>query len=370
MRTEELTLPGFRHDTFSSVYPAAAASPVFARMPLGPHGLEWVHPAACSAHPLPNAEAVVLSRDLATTARSLDAQNLGDGARWAAYATPFLDAFPAVRETMLSGFPPVTGPLHLLRDAGPARLAEFLRMLGGSAVGLGRRLFEGDGNRAWLYGAAMHGDTPPGRPGSGIAAFYLNLLGHGVGWPSPRGGAQALTDALVGYLESLGGQIRTHSPVDRVLCAHGRVSGVGVAGGDVFHAPIVVADVLPAALVRMTGDALAAWYRRALSFYRAGPATLKVDWALDGPIPWLNPDVAGAGTVHVAGTEQELLDGVRRGAVGLPERPVLLLGQQSVADPGRAPAGKHTAWAYTHGPVHLDWERLQDRHVEAMEAQV
>jgi phytoene dehydrogenase-like protein len=171
VRTEELTLPGFRHDTFSSVYPAAVASPVFLAMPLSEHGLEWVHPAACMAHPLPGGEAAVLYRDLDATARSLDRQHPGDGQSWIGFAAPYLDAFPAVCATMLGGFPPIGGPLELLRETGPWRLAGFTRLVGGSAVALAQRLFDGDGSRAWLYGAAMHGDTPPGKPGAGIAAF-------------------------------------------------------------------------------------------------------------------------------------------------------------------------------------------------------
>ncbi len=370
VRTDELTLPGFRHDTFSSVYPAAAASPVFARMPLARHGLEWVHPAACSAHPLPGGEAAVLYRDLAQTGGTLDRQHAGDGDRWIAFATPFLEAFDAVRATMLSGFPPLGGPVQLLRSAGPSALTNFTRMLAGSAVGLGQRLFKGDGSRAWLYGAAMHGDAPPAGAGSGIAAFYLDLLGHAVGWPSPRGGAERLTDALVGYLQSLGGEIRTGATVERIIASGGRVRGVGIAGGGQVSAPVVVADVMPAALVRMTGDALAKWYRKALSRYVHGPATLKVDWALDGPIPWLNDEVRTAGTVHVGGSEQEFLESVEGAAHGLPQRPFMLLGQQSIADPTRAPEGKHTAWAYTHGPARIDWASLQGGHMEAMEQQV
>lgn len=370
VRTEELTLPGFRHDTFSSVYPAAVASPVFASMPLAAYGLEWMHPAACMAHPLPGGQATVLYRDLQATAGSLDRQHPGDGQSWIDFAEPYLDAFSAVRATMLGGFPPIRGPLELLRDAGPGRLADFMRLLSGSAVGLAQRLFDGGGSRAWLYGAAMHGDTPPGKPGAAIAAFYLNLLGHAVGWPSPRGGAQGLTDALAAYLHSLGGEIRTGATVERILSAGGKVRGVGVLGGEELAAPLVIADVMPHALLRMAGDALGGWYRRAVRRFVYGPATLKVDWALDGPIPWLNHEVASAGTVHVAGSEQDLLSAIAQSANGLPPRPFLLLGQQSIADPSRAPEGQHTAWAYTHGPQDADWPALTDRHVDAMEAQI
>ncbi len=370
VRTQELTLPGFRHDTFSSVYPAAVASPVFARMPLHDHGLEWVHPPVCMAHPLDDGTAVALDRDLEATAGSLEAQHAGDGESWMAFARPYLAAFDAVRFTMLSGFPPAGGALSLARQAGPRAAAEFARLLSGSAAGLGRRLFAGGGSRAWLYGAAMHGDTPPGARGSGIAAFYLQLLGHAVGWPSPRGGAERLTDALVGYLASLGGTVRTGARVERILVTAGRVTGVGVAGGTELGAPLVIADVMPRALIALTGDALSAWYRGALRTFVHGPATVKLDWALRDPIPWSAPEARRAGTVHVGGGEGELLASISDGGRGLAAKPFLLLGQQSLADGRRAPDGRHTAWAYTHGPASVAAQLGGDRHIAAIEAQV
>jgi phytoene dehydrogenase-like protein len=371
VRTEELTLPGFHHDTFSSVYPAGAASPVFARMPLAEHGLEWVHPEACYATPLPDSPAPVLYRDLEATVASLDATHAGDGTAWRSFAAPFLEAWDAVAATMLSGFPPVGGPLKLLRQTGPLGTLGFARLLPESSVGLGRRLFEGDAARAWLYGAAMHGDTPPHKPGGAIAAAYLNLMGHTVGWPSPRGGAARLADALVGHLRALGGEVRTGAPVERIVVSGGRAVGVGIAGGEEVRAPIVIADVMPHALAALAGDALSGWYASMLKRYIYGPATLKVDWALDGPIPWADERVRGAGTVHVAGGEHELLETIERAEHGLPERPFLLMGQQTVADPTRAPAGKHTAWAYTHGPQHgVDWEGESEAHADRVEAQV
>jgi phytoene dehydrogenase-like protein len=370
VRTEELTLPGFRHDVFSSVYPAAAASPVFARMPLADHGLEWVHPAACSAHPLPGGEAAVLYRDLAATAASLDRRHAGDGENWASFAGPFVEHFEAVRATMLTGFPPVGGPLKLLAGAGPLRLLDFARLLPGSSVGLAKRLFKDGGSRAWLHGAALHGDAPPDAPGSAIAAFYLNLLGHAVGWPSPRGGAERLTDALVSYLRSLGGEIRTGARVERVLSSGGRVTGVATADEE-FAAGTVIADLMPGALARMAGEGLPGWYASALRRYVPGAATVKLDWALDGPIPWANEEVRGAGTVHVGGGEEDFLRSVRQAHEGLADTPFMLLGQQSVADPTRTPAGKHTAWAYTHGPQKgVDWNAATPGVAERMEAQV
>jgi phytoene dehydrogenase-like protein len=367
--SEELTLPGFHHDTFSAVYPAAAASPVFARMPLERHGLRWVHPAACLAHPLPDGTAVALYRDVDRTAASLDAVHAGDGERWRAFAAPFVRHFDALRETMLAGFPPLRGPLRLTVGLGPRGMLGFARLLLMPAQALGEELFEGDGSRAWLYGSAIHSDAPLQAAGSAIAAAYLTLLGHGAGWPSPEGGAGRLADALISYLRELGGELRTGAPVTRLAAERGRVVGVELAGGERVAAPVVVADVMPGALLRLAGEALPARYARALGRYRPGPSTLKLDWALDGPIPWSAPQAREAGTVHVGGSAAEVLASTTL-AGGLPERPFLLLGQQSLADPTRAPAGKHTAWAYAHGPQSLDWASEQDRHVERMEAQV
>ncbi|HLI59944.1 MAG TPA: NAD(P)/FAD-dependent oxidoreductase [Solirubrobacteraceae bacterium] len=370
VRTEELTLPGFHHDTFSSVYPAAAGSPVFARMELERHGLRWVHPQACYAHPLPDGTAIALYRDVARTAESLDGARAGDGRAWRQFVEPLLTHFDAVRSTMLAGFPPLGGALKLVTGLGPLGAARFGLLVPASARTLGHRLFSGSGARAWLYGSAGHSDVPPSAAGSAIAVAYLNLLGHAVGWPSPEGGAGRLADALVGRLVELGGSVRTGARVERIEVVDGRVRAVRVVGGERIAAPIVVADVMPQALLALTGDAISGLYRRLAGHYRYGPATLKVDWALDGPIPWMGEAARQAGTVHVCGDEAEIVATMDESRRRLPECPYLLLGQQSLADPTRAPAGKHTAWAYTHGPQSVDWERESDRHVERIEAQV
>ena len=369
LATEELTLPGFRHDTYSSVYPAGAASPVFARLPLERHGLRWIHPAACYAHPLDDGRAVVLYRDLQRTAESLDRVHPGDGERWGALAAPYLKHFDALRHSMLGGFPPVRGPLRLAAGLGPVGMLEFGRLVLIPAQALAEELFGDARTRAWLYGSALHSDVPVTAAGSGIAGAYMNLLGHGVGWPSPEGGAGRLADALVSHLGELGGAVRTAASVESIAVERNRIVGVELAGGERLTAPVVIADVMPGALATLAGDALAPGYSRALRRYRYGPATLKVDWALDGQIPWLAQEVRQAGTVHLLGSPPEVL---QRAAIAgtLPERPFILLGQQSIADPSRAPAGKHTAWAYTHGPHSVDWETERDRHVERIEEQV
>jgi phytoene dehydrogenase-like protein len=216
----------------------------------------------------------------------------------------------------------------------------------------------------------MHGDVPPHGAGSAIAAAHLNVMGHAVGWPSPEGGAARLAGALAGHLRELGGVIRTRAPVTAIRAERGRVTGVTVAGSEPVRAELVIADVTPHGLLDLAGEALDGRYASRLRRYRYGPSTLKVDWALDGPIPWAAPEARQAGTVHVGGGEDETLAALAPIAGGLPERPFMLLGQQSLADPTRAPAGKHTAWAYTHGPHDADWEGERDAHVERMEARI
>jgi phytoene dehydrogenase-like protein len=368
--TEELTLPGFLHDTFSSVYPATAASPVFARMPLEHHGLRWIHPRRCYAHPLPGGRAGALSVDVDETAAALDALHPGDGEAWRRFVTPYVEHFGAWRETMLHGFPPVRGPLQLLATQGITGMLDFAKLLLMPARALADRLFADGGSRAWLYGAAMHGDVPPTSAGSAIAAAHLNVMGHAVGWPSPEGGAGRIAAAMISYLRSLGGTVRTGAPVARIGVERGRAVGVELAGGERVSGTLIVADLTPGGLLRVAGDALGGRYASELRAWRHGPATLKVDWALGGPIPWTAPEAREAGTVHVGGTEEEVLDALAPTGGDLHERPFMLLGQQSVADPSRAPEGKHTAWAYTHGPREADWAGETDRHVERMEAQV
>jgi phytoene dehydrogenase-like protein len=180
-----------------------------------------------------------------------------------------------------------------------------------------------------------------------------------------------LTDALVGYLRELGGEIRTGAPVERIETSGGRVSAVRIAVGERLDASTVIADVMPHALLALVGEAMPSSYAALLRQYRYGPATVKVDWALDGAIPWEAAEARGAGTVHVCGDEAELLATIGETRDRLPQRPFLLLGQQSIADPSRAPAGKHTAWAYTHGPqAGVAWPEEVQRHVERIEAQV
>lgn len=370
--TDELTLPGFRHDTFSSVYPAAAASPVFARMPLDRFGLRWVQPPIAMAHPLPDGSAAALFRDVERTASTLNRQAPGDGDRWRAFVTPYLRHFGALRATMLGGFPPVAGGVRLVAALRIGGVLEFARLVLLPASVLAKELFHSEGSKGWLYGSALHGDVPPNGSGSAISAAYLNILGHAVGWPSPEGGAQRLVDALAGYLHSLGGQTRTNTRVKQVVVKNKRVVGLEMADGDLIHTPVVIADVTPHGLLRLAGDAMPSTYVARMERFRYGPETLKLDWALRAPIPWTAPEPRLAGTVHVGGLASEVERSMLQQDQGeLPEHPFLLLGQQSLADPSRAPNGQHTAWAYTHAPRGYPWSQSDlDRQVERMEAQI
>jgi phytoene dehydrogenase-like protein len=369
--TEALTLPGFLHDTFSAVHPAAVASPVFARMPLARHGLRWIHPKIAMAHPLPQGRAAALYRDVAHTAASLDALSAGDGRRWQALVSPYLKHSSALRSVLLSGFPPVGGGLRLLLALHIPGTLEFARLLLLSADALAGELFRSRGAAAWLFGSALHGDVPTSAAGSAMTAFYLNVLGHVVGWPSPEGGAGQLVRALVSYFQELGGQIWTSSAAERVLIRRQRVQGVLLANGDIVQTRIVIGNVNPHGLLKLAAGALPMRYSNSLQHYRYGAPTFKLDWALDGPIPWDAPEARQAGTVHVGGDADAMHHIQAQQQAGItPDHPFMLLGQQSLADPGRAPAGKHTAWAYTHPPPGLDWPAEQSRYIDRMEAHI
>ena len=365
--TEELTLPGFHHDVFSAVHPAAVASPVLTALELGRHGLRWIHPEHAMVHPLPDGRAAVLGRDLARTRRSLDAISPGDGARWETLVQPYLEHWGAVRATMLSGFPPAAGPARLVAGLGPKGALELARIMLMPAQGLAGEIFRGDG-AAWLYSSALHADAPLDGAGSAIAGLWLNLLGHAVGWPSAEGGAGSVARALADCLHEHGGRSRTSARAERIHASRGRVSAVTLTGGERIAARTVIATTTPHDLVALAGDALGdAYVRRALRF-RYGPQTFKLDWALDGPIPWSNDDARRTGTVHVGGTVSQLRGALHEVAGGrLPDEPFALLGQQSLADPTRAPAGKHTAWAYTHTPPGVDWARERDTFADTVE---
>ena len=315
-RSAELTLPGFVHDICSAVHPLAVCSPCFEQFPLSEHGLEWVHPDAPLAHPFDDGTAAVLERSISRTA-----SNLGtDGEAWRALFEPLAAAWPRLRHDVLS---PLGVPRH------PLLLAKF----GMSALRPARRLaetrFRGTSARALFAGMAAHSTLPLDAPLSAAVGLVLGVCAHTAGWPFPRGGAQRISDALAGYLRSLGGAIRTASPVTSLP-----------------DAPVVLCDVTPRQMLALAGKSFPSPFRAALARYRYGPGAFKVDWALDGPIPWRAPACARAGTVHLGGTLPEIAAWESRHT----GPPFVLLAQPTLFDPTRAPAARHTAWAYCHVP--------------------
>ncbi len=325
VHSAELTLPGFVHDTCSSIYPLGAGSPVFRRLPLAEHGLEWAHSDAALAHPLDGGRAAILERDLDATAAGLGE----DEDAYRALVGPLVRDWPALERSILR--PLVRVPRH------PVALARFGLLALRSAEGLARARFRGEKARALFAGCAAHSTLRLDRSPSASFGLVLTALGHVAGWPVARGGAQRLADALAAYLRSLGGEIETGARVERLA----ELDGAGA----------VLADVSPRELLRLGGNGLPPRYRRALERYRYGPGSFKLDLALDGPIPWEAPEVGRAACVHVGGTLDEIAAAERAPWQGRPaERPFVILAQQCVADPSRAPNGKHTVWAYCHVP--------------------
>jgi phytoene dehydrogenase-like protein len=323
-RSAEITLPGFVHDLGSAIHPLGYASPFFRSLPLEEHGLEWVHPDAPLAHPLDGGEAAVLERSIGATAAGL-------GFDAAAYRR-LMEPISADAGRVANFF---VGKPSFIRH--PLALASSgIRSLR-DAKSLAESLFGGEKAKGLFAGNAAHSFLRLDRPPSAMFGLLLGTLGHAFGWPFPRGGSQAFADALSSYLVSLGGEIYTDAPVRTF--------------GDVPRTRAVLFDVAPLQLLDIAGGHFTEGYRSGLKRYRYGPGVFKVDFALDGPIPWEAEGCNRAGTVHLGGTLDEVAGGeatVSRGEH--PERPFILLAQHSLFDPTRAPEGKHTVWAYCHVP--------------------
>jgi phytoene dehydrogenase-like protein len=323
-RSAELTLPGFVHDLCSSIHPFVPGSPFFRPLPLTEHGLELVHPPAPLAHPLDDGTAVMLERSVEETAAGL-----GDDAQaYRRLVGSVCSAWPDLEDAVLG--PILQIPRH------PLPLARFGVHAMRPAFGLARSVFATTRARALFGGCAAHSLVPLER--SPTTGFGLTLLAtaHLFGWTFPRGGAQRITDALVSLLRALGGDAVSGQPVDSVAELEART---------------VMCDVAPRELARIARELLPVFYTRRLARFAPGPAAFKVDYALDGPIPWKAPECARAGTVHLTGTLEETAASERAPWEGRhAERPFVLLAQHSLFDDSRAPDGKHTAWAYCHVP--------------------
>jgi phytoene dehydrogenase-like protein len=323
-RTLELTLPGFRHDFGSAIYPMGAASPLFSSLPLSDHGLEWIHSPAALAHPLDDGTAVMLERDLTETTKSLGV----DGRAWDKLMRPFVERWAELAPAVLR--PVSFAPRH------PFLMARFGMVAVQSAQSVARR-FRDERTRALFAGLAAHSFLSFTEPLGAAFAMLMAIPAHVVGWPIPRGGAQAIINALCSLLSTIGGKVMTSSPVDDLALLK--------------NYELFLCDLTPRQLVRVAGERLSASYKRRLGKFRYGAAAFKVDYALNAPIPWKARECLRAASVHLGGTFEEIAaseNAVRHGQ--LADRPFVLLAQPSLFDNSRAPAGKHTAWAYCHVP--------------------
>ncbi len=323
-RTEELTVPGFRHDRCATIHSLGAGSPVFGPLQLERHGVRYLHPAIPLAHPLEDGRAALLQRSLGETMDGLGV----DGRAWRRLVGGTVRHWDALLPSLLQ--PLVSVPRH------PVAMAEFgtRAVLPASVV---TRRFHTDEGAALFGGCSAHSFLPLTHALSASFGLLLAASGHAVGWPVVEGGSQLLVDALATRLRDSGGTIET---------------GRAVASLDELPPHrVALFDTDPVQLASICGDALPASYSARLRRYRFGPAAFKVDYALDGPMPWTNADVHRAGTVHVGGTFAEMRDAEADVSAGrMPARPFVLAVQATVADPSRAPAGKHTLWAYAHVP--------------------
>lgn len=323
-RTMELTLPGFLHDFGSAVHPLAAGSPFFSTLPLQEHGLAWIHSPIPLAHPLDDGTAVVLDRDLNDATKSLGE----DGNTWRELVRPFVEHWRDVAPELLRPQPFI--PLH------PFLMARFgLRSLS-SAKGIAAR-FRSERTRTLFAGMAAHSFLELDKPLSGAFGLMMAITAHAVGWPIPRGGAQALSNALSRYLASLDATIKTSTRITNV--------------DDLEEYERILCDVTPRQLLAIAGHRFSQGFKQRLQEFRYGPGVFKVDYALRQPIPWKASDCLRAATIHIGASFEEIAASEKAACNGEhSDRPFMILAQPSLFDSSRAPAGQHTAWVYCHVP--------------------
>jgi phytoene dehydrogenase-like protein len=348
--------PGFTADLFSAFYPLAAASPVLRALELEGHGLRWSHAPNVLAHPPrpDGAPAAVLHRDRERTAAGLAQHDPRDGEAWLRLCSQWDAVGNAVLRTLFTAFPPVRGPVQLLRRIGSAEALRLARFLALPVGRMGEELFASEAARLLLAGNAVHADAPPDATVSGVFGWLLAMLGQQYGFPAPVGGSGELAVALGRRATTAGADLRTGEHVERIEVSGGRAVAVHTASGlSVRVRRAVVADVAAPTLYRdlLLPEVLPPRLHADLARFVWDTPVVKVNWALDGRIPWRASDVAGAGTVHVGADMRGLVRwsaDIESGTV--PASPFLLVGQMSTADPSRSPDGTESAWAYTHLP--------------------
>jgi phytoene dehydrogenase-like protein len=377
---------GFVHDTFSSFYPLAAVSPTIKALGLDRFGLEWSHAPAVVGTPFADGHWALMHRTPEETAAALEERTPGDGQAWLEMCETWQRVGDQVVGALLSPFPPVRSGLAALTKLPAVGGLSFVQMLLSPARTLADRHFRGPDAKILLGGNAAHTDVPLDAPGSGVMGWLLAMVGQHLGYPVPTGGAGMLAQAMGRRFEALGGTVTTGGRVERVVVRDGRAVAVRTEHGDVVEVRrAVVADVSAPALYGglVPWEDLPPRLRAKMGRFEWDPGTIKVDWALDGPVPWAAAPAAAPGTVHISESIDELtLAGGQITSHTVPDRPFLLMGQMAAADPTRAPAGQESLWAYTHvpqqvrrdaGPAGITgaWDRDEaERMADRMQARV
>jgi phytoene dehydrogenase-like protein len=349
IRSAELTLPGFVHDTCSGFFPLTAASPAFHALELD---VDWLGPATPMVHVLdPEGGEIELHRDIAATCASLDAAAPGAGRGWGELMQTLWPHRAALIRAGLARLPALR-PGAVLLGRLRLRALELAPLALASSASLGRRLFGDDRAAAWLAGSGAHADLSPVAAGSGAFSLGLNFLGHVVGWPFPRGGAGRLTEAMVARVRSLGGEVRCATAVSRIETRRGRVAGVLTRGGERIPVDGVICTASPGLFAGMLpAEALPGRVRRRLRVWRYGLGTVKLDYALSAPVPWRGERARQAGVVHVGGALAEIVGSLEQAGSGrFPDQPSLVVGQHSVHDRSRAPGDGQTLYVYARVP--------------------
>jgi phytoene dehydrogenase-like protein len=367
VRSGDGPLPGHVYDHCAGFFPFTLASPAFAGLGVRER-VDWIAPPVAMAHPFADGAAIVLHRDLAETAASLDAAAPGAGRAWREFAEPLLRRRHTLLRAALGPFPPVRAGARLAAALRRDALTLARQMVASSAT-LGLELFGDERAAAWLSGTVTHGDITPGSAGGAAFAVGLAVLGHAVGWPYPRGGSGRLTDALVERLGELGGEVRCGAPAEAIEARGGRARGVRLRDGERLAADAVVSTLTPRVLAGLLGpDALPERLLGRLRGWRPGLGTFKLDLALAGPVPWASAAAREAGVVHLGDTLGALFAAQQQAGAGrVPDAPALVIGQHSLHDATRAPAGRHTLYAYAHVPQRPDLpaaaiaERMEQR---------
>lgn len=366
----EATLPGFIHDHCAGFNPMTLASPAMRELELEAEGVSWVTPDAIMAHPFADGTAIALHRQLDATAESLDATTPGAGGRWRELMEQYRPLAGRLVASVLCPLPSLRPPLALAAALRRDGLLLARRMTG-SVEALGLDVFEGAARpTAWLAGSAQHSGLSPTTAGSGAFGFLLQVLAHSHGWAFPAGGQGQIADALVAIATREGVQVRCDAPVQRILVRGGRAAGVGLRGGEELPARDVVTTISARPLAQMLPeDALPHRLIRRLRLWRYSTAAFKLDYALRRPVPWTAEAARGAAVVHVGGELSDLTLAAQAAQRGdILERPALVVGQHTLFDRTRAPAGHHTLYCYGHVPARYD---ASDEDVAAaMEAQV